>query len=56
MEKGKCKECSRTILYLNTRAHIQFGGVPPPVQPQLPGWDYELKEIYRPKAPRRWKN
>lgn len=32
MELGKCKTCNKSILYLETRAHIQFGGYPPPVQ------------------------
>ncbi|MBL9091671.1 MAG: hypothetical protein JNL96_10630 [Planctomycetaceae bacterium] len=32
MEHGKCKLCGATILYLETKSHINFGGTPPPVQ------------------------
>ncbi len=32
MELKKCWRCEKSVLFLETRAHIQFGGVPPPVQ------------------------
>jgi hypothetical protein len=32
VEVGKCKTCGQGILYLATKRHIQFGGLPPPVQ------------------------
>jgi len=30
MERGYCTNCKTPVLYLETHAHIQFGGVPPP--------------------------
>lgn len=32
MRRGKYKVCEASILYLDTKGHIQFGGMPPPVQ------------------------
>jgi hypothetical protein len=32
MESGSCKICGARILYLETKARINFGGAPPPVQ------------------------
>lgn len=32
MELKTCQRCDRTVLYLETKRRITFGGMPPPVQ------------------------